>query len=61
MGGTHVYLWLIHVDIWQKSSQYCKVIIFLIKINYLKKLKEAENRMVVARGCGEGKWEVTNQ
>ena len=25
--GTHVYLWLIHVDIWQKPSQYCKVII----------------------------------
>ena len=25
---THVYLLLIHVDIWQKPSQYCKVIIF---------------------------------
>ena len=25
--GTHVYLWLIHVDVWQKLSQYCKVII----------------------------------
>ena len=22
-GGTHTYLWLIHVDIWQKPSQYC--------------------------------------
>ena len=21
--GTHVYLWLIHVDIWQKPTQYC--------------------------------------
>ena len=21
--GTHVYLWLIHVDVWQKPSQYC--------------------------------------
>ena len=21
--GTHVYTWLIHVDIWQKPSQYC--------------------------------------
>ena len=27
MGGTHVYLWPIHVDAWQKTSQYCKVII----------------------------------
>ena len=26
-GGTPVYLWLIHVDAWQKPSQYCKVII----------------------------------
>ena len=30
-GGTHVHPWLIHVDVWQKSSQYCKVIIFQLK------------------------------
>ena len=30
-GGTHVHLWLIHVDIWQKPSQYCKVIILQLK------------------------------
>ena len=30
--GTHVYLWLIHVEAWQKLSQYCKVIIFQLKI-----------------------------
>ena len=24
-GGTHVYPWLIHVNVWQKP-QYCKVI-----------------------------------
>ena len=23
--GTHVYLWPIHVDVWQKPPQYCKV------------------------------------
>ena len=23
-GATHVYLWLIHVDIWQKAAQYYK-------------------------------------
>ena len=27
--GTYVYLWLVHVDVWQKPSQYCKVIILL--------------------------------
>ena len=24
--GTYVYLWLIHVDVWQKSNQHCKAI-----------------------------------
>ena len=32
--GTHVNLWLIHVNIWKKPLQYCKVIsLQLIKIN----------------------------
>ena len=26
--GTHVHLWLIHVNVWQKPPQYCKVIQF---------------------------------
>jgi len=26
--GIYVYLWLIHVDVWQKSTQYCKAVIF---------------------------------
>ena len=25
-GGIHVPLWLIHVNVWQKPPQYCKVI-----------------------------------
>ena len=25
--GTHVHLWLIHADVWQKPSQYRKVTI----------------------------------
>ena len=36
--GIHVNPWLIHVDVWQKSLQYCKVIsLQLIKINGKKK------------------------
>ena len=32
--GIHVNPWLIHVDVWQKPLQYCKVIsLQLIKIN----------------------------
>ena len=29
--GTSVYLWLIHVNVWQKLTQYCKTIILLLK------------------------------
>ena len=32
MRRTHVYLWLIHVDVWQKPPQYCKVIILQLKL-----------------------------
>ena len=38
--GTYAYLWLIHVDIWQKPAQYCKAIILQFKKFTLKKLKE---------------------
>ena len=35
---THVNPWLIHVNVWQKPLQYCKVIsLQLIKINEKKK------------------------
>ena len=26
--GTYVYLWLIHVDVWQMPTQCCKAVIF---------------------------------
>ena len=29
---TYVYLWLIHVDVWQKPTQYCKAIKKNLKI-----------------------------
>ena len=39
--GTHVNPWLIHVNVWQKSLQYFKVIsLQLIKINEKRKKKE---------------------
>ena len=31
--GTYVYLWLIHVVVWQKPTQHCKAIIIQLKIN----------------------------
>ena len=30
-GGGRGFLWLIHVDVWQKPPQYCKVIILQFK------------------------------
>ena len=37
-GGTHVNPWQIHVNVWQKPLQYCKVIsLQLVKINEKKK------------------------
>ena len=42
MGGkfkreeTYVRLWLIHVDVWQKPTQYCKAIILQLKINKIR-------------------------
>ena len=38
---TELNWWLIHVDIWQKPTQYCKAIIFQLKIG-LKRKKERE-------------------
>ena len=29
--GTHVHPWLIHVNVWQKPLQYCKIISFQLK------------------------------
>ena len=40
--GTHVHLWLIHVNVLQKPPQYCKVISLQLKnklINFKKRKK----------------------
>ena len=36
--GTYAHLWLIHVDVWQEPTQYCKAIILQLKTNELKKI-----------------------
>ena len=37
MGGTHVYMWLIYADVWQKPPEYCKVISLQLKRKKKKK------------------------
>ena len=45
--GTHVNPWLIHVNVWQKPLNYCKVIsLQLVKING-KKLKKIKNYVIL--------------
>ena len=36
---TYSYGYYIHVNIWQKQTQYCKAVILQLKINKLKKIK----------------------
>ena len=35
--GIYVYLWLIHVEVWQETTKFCKTIILLFKkmLNWL--------------------------
>ena len=42
--GTYVYLWLIHVDIWQKITKFCKAIILQLKRNVKRKKKLKKKR-----------------
>ena len=44
--GTYVYLWLIHADVWQKPTQYCKAIIQLKINDFLKKKKNNTHNTV---------------
>ena len=38
-GDMYLCLWLIHVDVWQRPTQYCKAIILPLKINTFKQIK----------------------
>ena len=39
---TYVYLGVIHIDVWQKPTQFCKAFILQLKNNF-KKVKEGES------------------
>ena len=42
--GTYVYSWLIHVDIWQKPTQYYKAIILQLKIKLNVKIQITQSK-----------------
>ena len=41
--GEHMYPWLIHVNVWQKPLQYCKVI--SLQLKWEKKKKEQSYKL----------------
>ena len=41
--GTYVYLWLSHINVRQKPTQYCKAIILQFKKNKVKKPYETHS------------------
>ena len=50
--GTHANPWLIHVNVWQKPLQYCRVIsLQLIKINGKKKRKCSKVLLAFGKGA----------
>ena len=57
--GTHVNPWLIHVNVWQKPLQYCKVIsLQLINIIERKKRKDLWKFLKVKEGQID--WSIEN-
>ena len=37
-GGNICILWLIHVEVWQTPSQYCKLPVLKLKIKFKKRI-----------------------
>ena len=36
--GTYTCLWLIHIDVWQRPTHYCKAIILQLQTNFKKRV-----------------------
>ena len=54
--GTYVYLWLIHIVVWQKTTQHCKGTILQFKKkgkSQKKKRKKQTQLKQPARACRE--------
>ena len=42
--GTYVYLWLIHADVWQKPTKFCKAIILQFKNKSIKNVFKGKKK-----------------
>ena len=45
--GTYVYLWPIHVDVWQKPTQYCNYIVIILQLKFLRIVFKRVNRFFI--------------
>ena len=50
--GTYVYLWLIHVDVWQKPTQHCKASVLQFKKKNFFKAQSQDPAHTAPRSCG---------
>ena len=57
----YVYLWPIHVDVWQKPTQYCKAIILQLKIDKLKKKKKTPGSNSDKQARRQTAWQQSRQ
>ena len=48
---TYVYLWLTHVDVWEKPTQFCKVIILELKNTCFKKCYNQAGLLILLCVC----------
>ena len=58
-GETHVHPWFIHVNVWQKPLQYCKVISLQLQYIYKflkKELEDVQGARVLESGAGNVGW-----
>ena len=54
--GMYVYLWLIHIIVWQKPTQYCKAIILQLNLSLSKfweTVKDRETWHAAVRGVAK--------
>jgi len=52
--GIYVYLWLVHVEVWQKTTKFCKAIILQLK----KKRKRERHPRTDWEFCVGAVWEA---
>ena len=58
-GELCVYLWLIHVDVWQKLTQYCKAIILQLKNKIKKQTRRSNSEKAMAPHSSTLAWKIT--